>query len=65
MKCIECEGNLRVVDKREIGKYSRRRRECEECGRRYTYYEIPENEFTFVKQALKILDVYEAQIQRK
>lgn len=42
MKCIYCNGtDSRVVDSRptEDGTVIRRRRECEQCGRRFTTYE--------------------------
>jgi len=42
MKCPECDNmNDKVIETRENrdGKYIRRRRECLQCGRRYTTYE--------------------------
>ncbi|MEP7103409.1 MAG: transcriptional regulator NrdR [Candidatus Dojkabacteria bacterium] len=41
MVCPYCKNeDLRVVDKRECGESSiRRRRECEKCGKRFTSYE--------------------------
>ena len=40
MKCPYCSGVLsRVVDTRPVGDGIRRRRECRECGRRFTTYE--------------------------
>ena len=54
MKCPFCnENNDRVVDSREsgYGHTIRRRRECLECGRRYTSYErIEEIPFMVVKR---------------
>lgn len=40
MMCPYCEGgDTRVVDSRDSGAGIRRRRECAECGRRFTTYE--------------------------
>ncbi len=40
MMCPYCEGgDTRVVDSRDSGADIRRRRECAECGRRFTTYE--------------------------
>ena len=42
MKCIFCEAETRVTDKRESPDGTRRRRECRKCKRRFTTYERPE-----------------------
>lgn len=43
MKCIYCDnGNTKVVDTRESSDKIRRRRECKDCGRRFTTYETAE-----------------------
>lgn len=43
MKCIYCgHGKTKVVDTRDTSKKTRRRRECKECGRRFTTYETAE-----------------------
>jgi len=40
MKCPFCGStDSRVIDTREVGDAIRRRRECQECGQRYTTYE--------------------------
>lgn len=40
MKCPYCiHGRSRVIDTRDIGDAIRRRRECQECGQRFTTYE--------------------------
>ncbi len=39
MRCIYCRGETRVVDSREVGNAIRRRRACQQCGRRFTTYE--------------------------
>lgn len=40
MKCIYCQfDETRVVDSRESGNETRRRRECEKCENRFTTYE--------------------------
>jgi len=45
MECPFChQDNDKVVDSRASGSAIRRRRECLECGRRYTTYERAENE---------------------
>lgn len=44
MKCIYCdEGDTKVVDTRESDERVRRRRECKECGERFTTYEEVES----------------------
>jgi transcriptional repressor NrdR len=44
MKCIYCnDGDTRVVDSRESEGKIRRRRECTECGERFTTYETAED----------------------
>jgi transcriptional repressor NrdR len=42
MKCIYCELETRVTDKRESPDGTRRRRECITCKKRFTTYERPE-----------------------
>lgn len=40
MICPYCKSsNSKVVDKRDSGEHTRRRRECENCGKRFTTYE--------------------------
>ena len=40
MKCPFCGGNdSRVIDTRDVGEGIRRRRECQDCGQRFTTYE--------------------------
>lgn len=44
MKCPYCKNDCtRVVDKRDSDTASRRRRECESCGKRFTTYERVEH----------------------
>ena len=44
MKCIYCgDGKSKVIDTRDSSDQIRRRRECKECGRRFTTYETPES----------------------
>ncbi|WP_347720236.1 transcriptional regulator NrdR [Candidatus Nanohalovita haloferacivicina] len=52
MKCIYCdESSTRVVDTRESEDKVRRRRECKDCGRRFTTYETAEKlDLTVVKR---------------
>lgn len=42
MKCIYCDDQTRVTNKRDVGSGTRRRRECIKCKRRFTTYEEPE-----------------------
>jgi len=51
MRCAFC-GNeeTKVTDKRESGEYTRRRRECLKCGKRFTTYEKPDIEIIVVKK---------------
>ncbi len=43
MKCIYCgHEKTKVVDTRDTAEKTRRRRECKECGRRFTTYETAE-----------------------
>lgn len=42
MKCIFCDAETRVTNKRDVGGITRRRRECLKCKRRFTTYEQPE-----------------------
>ena len=52
MKCIYCDGGeTKVVDTRESSEKIRRRRECKDCGRRFTTYETAEDlEITVTKR---------------
>ena len=43
MKCIFCNSDTKVTDKRESPDGTRRRRECLRCKKRFTTYEKPEN----------------------
>lgn len=42
MKCIFCEAETKVTDKRDVECETRRRRECLKCGKRFTTYERTE-----------------------
>lgn len=42
MKCIFCDAETKVTNKRDAGGLTRRRRECLKCKRRFTTYEQPE-----------------------
>lgn len=42
MKCIYCESDTHVTDKRESPDGTRRRRECLKCKKRFTTYEKPD-----------------------
>lgn len=38
--CPKCEGSTRVLETRDTGAGTRRRRECRRCGHRFTTYEV-------------------------
>lgn len=42
MKCLFCDAETKVTNKRDAGNLTRRRRECLKCKRRFTTYEQPE-----------------------
>jgi len=42
MKCLFCDAETKVTNKRDVGGLTRRRRECLKCKRRFTTYEQPE-----------------------
>jgi len=42
MKCVFCDGETKVTNKRDTESVTRRRRECLKCKRRFTTYEQPE-----------------------
>lgn len=52
MLCPTCNGDTRVLESRaaEAGLAIRRRRECTDCGRRFTTYERREREPLFVRK---------------
>ncbi len=53
MKCIYCHNDdTKVVDSRpkDEGYETRRRRECEKCGRRFTTYEKAEESITMIRK---------------
>lgn len=51
MKCIFCDGETKVTDKRDSDGETRRRRECLRCKKRFTTYErVEELNFIVVKK---------------
>ena len=51
MKCIFCNSETKVTDKRDSEGETRRRRECLKCGKRFTTYErIEEPNFIVIKK---------------
>ncbi|MEM0465691.1 MAG: transcriptional regulator NrdR [Candidatus Pacearchaeota archaeon] len=51
MKCVFCGNETKVTDKRESSDYTRRRRECLKCKKRFTTYEKYEKpDFYIVKK---------------
>ncbi|MCS7222494.1 MAG: transcriptional regulator NrdR [Anaerolineae bacterium] len=51
MRCPHCSGDdTRVVDTRAAGEGIRRRRQCQQCGRRFTTYERVAPELILIKR---------------
>ena len=50
VKCPFCSGETKVVDKRDSEENTRRRGECEACGKRFTTYERPSVNLAIVKK---------------
>ena len=51
MHCPYCKDDTKVVDKRDSGEHTRRRRECLKCSKRFTTYErIEETPLTVIKK---------------
>ncbi len=50
VKCPFCSGETKVTDKRDGEESTRRRRECETCGKRFTTYERAEINLLVVKK---------------
>lgn len=50
MKCVYCQHDTRVVDSRETNDIIRRRRECLNCGERFTTHERPSLELNIIKK---------------
>ncbi|OGJ21126.1 transcriptional regulator NrdR [Candidatus Pacearchaeota archaeon RBG_13_36_9] len=51
MRCIFCEGETKVTDKRDSQGETRRRRECLKCKKRFTTYErVEEPNFIVIKK---------------
>ena len=51
MKCIFCNSETKVTDKRDSEGETRRRRECLKCGKRFTTYErVEEPNFIVIKK---------------
>ena len=42
MRCIFCNSDTKVTNKRDVGSLTRRRRECLKCKKRFTTHEKPE-----------------------
>ena len=59
MRCIYCDGKTSVVDTRESDHRVRRRRECKECGKRFTTYEEAESIETLVKKSDGTLEAFD------
>ncbi len=50
MRCVYCNNETKVLDKRDNEEYTRRRRECMNCGKRFTTYEKAELNLIVVKK---------------
>ena len=50
MKCPFCSAETKVTDTRDMESFIRRRRECEQCGRRFTTHEKAEISLMVVKK---------------
>jgi len=50
VRCPFCSGETKVVDKRDGEDNTRRRRECEACGKRFTTYERADISLMVVKK---------------
>jgi transcriptional repressor NrdR len=51
MQCLYCKSDTKVVDKRDSGEHTRRRRECLKCSKRFTTYErIEETPLAVIKK---------------
>lgn len=58
MKCPECKGNqVSTIDSRALDKGNsvRRRKKCEDCGYRWSTYELPKSMFDFYEEQMKRL----------
>ena len=52
-RCPNCgRAELRVINTRNYTEHVVRRRECKECGRRYTTYEVSKAEYKDLKSLL-------------
>jgi len=51
MHCPYCKDDTKVVDKRDSGEHTRRRRECLKCSKRFTTYErVEETPLAVIKK---------------
>jgi hypothetical protein len=50
MICPTCGGATRVIDSRKAARQIRRRRECKECGKRFTTIEMHRGEAEALQQ---------------
>jgi len=51
MQCPYCKEDTKVVDKRDSGEHTRRRRECLKCSKRFTTYErLEESPLVVIKK---------------
>jgi transcriptional regulator NrdR family protein len=60
VNCPACGSPTRVIDSRKAARQVRRRRECKECGQRFTTLEMPQREAEALQELeawwLKIVD---------
>lgn len=67
-RCTKCGGyNVSAHNTRynSFDKYVRRRIFCEDCGERYTTYEVTEEDFEAVKKAKRIINSVRNILQEK
>lgn len=49
MKCPKCGGTTTVKDSRDVGEI-KRRRWCDDCGHRFSTYELTQTELTRIRR---------------
>lgn len=52
VQCPECNEESFVIDSRDVEMARRRRRQCKNCGHRYTTYEVHADEY--LKETFKV-----------
>jgi transcriptional repressor NrdR len=60
MRCLFCNGDTKVTNKRDAGSLTRRRRECLKCKKRFTTHEQPELKDIIVIKKGGVREVFDA-----